>query len=278
VHNRNTGEYYAAKSLQVLSGRDRKKILREIGCLELCVQENLIALVEAYEVEADPYSLVIVMKPWASYSLWNFLSNPDASRRAVLPWFKPSHANSNQQVYRIMSGIVAAVQFLHQRSIKHKDIKPQNILLHLEDGRVRPIVTDVGESKVYRHGGSTDPMKSSYEYLAPEQQLATDEVQSTLKADIWQLGCCFAMLLVVARRGTAGLYQLWHSFHNTDENCSCNIANQSGPFLSKLEEICTPSSALEEHAYQIVLQMLERDPHARLDIMAVRQTLDFLLV
>jgi serine/threonine protein kinase len=68
-----------------------------------------------------------------------------------------------------MLDIIAAMAFLHERSIKHKDIKPQNILMYREaTGTIRPIITDVGESKVYRAGAATEPKRSSYEYLAPE--------------------------------------------------------------------------------------------------------------
>lgn len=217
------------------------------------------------------------MKPWASYTLWDFLSDSDAERQGVCPWFKTSDLDSDRHIYDIMSGIAAAIEFLHKRSIKHKDIKPQNILLHQEAGHVRPIVTDVGETKVYRRGEPTNPMASSYQYLSPEQQMDAGEMRSTLKADIWQLGCCFAMLLAVARCAGAGLTKLWTSFENTDENCSCNIANESEHFMATLEQICLPGNALQEHAHQIVVRMLEKDPMTRLDIKSVNQELHFLL-
>jgi serine/threonine protein kinase len=268
VFHKTTGESFAAKSFHnVLSNRNRNKILRELGCLELCVHRNLITLVEAFELKDDPYTITIVMAPWAPTTLWNFLLTTNACRKAEFPWFEPNLIRSDGCIYRMMVGIGAAVAFLHERSIKHKDIKPQNILLYKEaTGAIRPIVTDVGETKVYRAGTATDPKRSSYEYLAPEQQLETEDMQSSLKADIWQLGCCFALLLAVARSGSSGLMQLWDSFTNTAENASCNIANESVQFMATLHNICLPGSIPQEHAHWVVTRMLDKNPMTRFDI------------
>ncbi|RFU24002.1 hypothetical protein B7463_g12334, partial [Scytalidium lignicola] len=272
VFHKTTGESFAAKSFHnVLSNRDRKKILRELGCLELCVHRNLITLVEAFELKDDPHTITIVMAPWAPYTLWNFLLATDTCRNAEFPWFEPNLVSSDCCIYRIMLDVVAAVAFLHERSIKHKDIKPQNILLYREaTGAIRPIVTDVGETKVYRAGTATDPKRSSYEYLAPEQQLETENMQSNLKADIWQLGCCFAMLLAVARSGLSGLEKLWNSFTDTAENCSCNIANESVQFMAALHDICLPGSISQKHAHWVVTRMLDPNPTTRFSIQDVR--------
>lgn len=271
VFHKTTGESFAAKSFHnVLSHRERSKILREVGCLELCVHHNLITLVEAFKVHDDPYTITIVMAPWAPSTLWNFLLTTDARRKIEFPWFEPNVISSGRCICHIMLDIVAAIAFLHERSIKHKDIKPQNILLYREDtGTIRPIVTDVGETKVYRAGTPTDPKRSSYEYLAPEQLLETEDMQSSLKADIWQLGCCFAMLLAVARSGLSGLEKLWNSFTNTAENSSCNIANESVQFMATLDDLYSPRSIAQEHTHWVVTCMLDKNPMTRFDIQDV---------
>ncbi len=272
VFHKTTGESFAAKSFHnVLSHRDRSKILREVGCLELCIHRNLITLVEAFKVDDDPHTITIVMAPWAPSTLWNFLLDTDARRKVEFPWFEPNSISSGRCIYNIILDIVAAIAFLHERSLKHKDIKPQNILLYKEKtGAIRPIITDVGETKVYRSGTSTDPKRSSYEYLAPEQLLETEDMQSSLKADIWQLGCCFAMLLVVIRSGLSGLEKLWDSFTNTAENSSCNIANESVKFMATLHDIYSPRSISQEHVHWVVTRMLDKNPMTRFDIQDVR--------
>jgi serine/threonine protein kinase len=146
-----------------------KKILRELGCLELYNHHNLITLVKAFELKHDPHTITIIMAPWAPSTLWNFLLATNARRKTEFLWFEPNLISLDRCIYRIMLDIIAAMAFLHERSIKHKDIKPQNILMYREaTGTIRPIITDVGESKVYRAGAATEPKRSSYEYLAPE--------------------------------------------------------------------------------------------------------------
>jgi serine/threonine protein kinase len=139
-------------------------------CLELCNHHSLITLVEAFELKDDPHTITIVMAPWAPSTLWNFLLTTDTRRKTEFLWFEPNLISSDHYIYRIILDIIAAVAFLHKRSIKHKNIKLQNIFIYREaTGTIRPIVTDVGESKVYRAGVVTKSKRSLYEYLAPEQ-------------------------------------------------------------------------------------------------------------
>lgn len=207
IVHRQTQELLAQKTFQnIFSAADRKKVLKELGILELCFHKNIIQFIQAYDVNDEPHSIHIVMAPWAPYTLLQFLRSSDANRKARCPWYEQQSATSDVCIYRMMYEVADAIHYLHRLSIKHKDIKPDNILLYREQsGRFVPIITDVGNSKVFRRGANTDYIKSSYQYLSPEQ-LRLEE--SSLKADIWQLGCCFAMLLTVARGGTLALNRL----------------------------------------------------------------------
>ncbi|KIX95078.1 uncharacterized protein Z520_09388 [Fonsecaea multimorphosa CBS 102226] len=263
-----TQEVFAQKTFQnVFSVVDRKKVLKELGVLELCFHRNIIQLINAYNIDEEPHNIHFVIAPWAPYTLLQFLRGSDTHRKRKCPWFEPDLPTSDIFVYRMMHDIVDAIRYLHRLSIKHKDIKPDNILLHHDHiGGLIPVITDVGTSKVFRHGSNTDYINSSYQYLSPEQ-LRCEE--SSLKADIWQLGCCFAMLLSVARGGTPALNTLWTSFERTDEKCSCNIATEYGSFMQTLSDICTPGNAPQEHAHSLTCQMLDSDSSIRLDIETV---------
>lgn len=267
VHGQ-TQELFAQKTFQnIFSVADRKKVLKELGVLELCFHRNIIQLIDAYNINEEPHDIHIVMAPWAPYTLLQFLRGSDTHRKAKCPWFEPDLPTSDICVYRMMHEVADAVRYLHRLSIKHKDIKPDNILLYQEQtGGLIPIITDVGTSKVFRRGSNTDYINSSYQYLSPEQ-LKCEE--SSLKADIWQLGCCFAMLLSVGRGGTSALNTLWTSFERTDEKCSCNIATEYGPFMQTLSDICTPGNVSQVHAHSLTCQMLESDSSVRIDIETV---------
>lgn len=219
-------------------------------------------------MKGEPQTIHIVMTPWAPYTMLDFLLNYDTNRKKKCPWFEPNVPESDVCIFRIMYEMADAVDYLHRLSIKHKDIKPENILLYREGTtRVTPIVTDVGVSKIYRRGASTDYTESTWPYLSLEQ-LRGEE--SSLKSDIWQLGCCFAMLLAVARGGRPAVVNLWTTFDRTDGNCTCNIAQQSVPFLRTLKNICVPGSHAQEHAHGVVRQMLELQPSDRSSIELVK--------
>jgi hypothetical protein len=69
-------------------------------CLELCNHYNLITLVEAFELKADPHTITIVMAPWAPSTLWNFLLATDARRKTEFLWFELDLISSDRCIYR----------------------------------------------------------------------------------------------------------------------------------------------------------------------------------
>ncbi|KAM6516174.1 hypothetical protein FALCPG4_014364 [Fusarium falciforme] len=275
VRHKGTGEFLAMKTF--FNGSDRVQILREIGILEVCDHPNILKLVEAFTVatEDEEDTISIVMRPWAPFTLQKFLESSEEERKARCPWFQPGSPQSNWWIYRIMQQLADAVAYLHGLSIKHKDIKPDNILLHKpESTPPRAIVADVGVSKVLVRNGSTKYDDCSYPYLAPEQVKKRD---SSLRADIWQLGCCFALLLAVSKAGTSGYRQLWMSFSRSGEDCSCQIAGEHGNFMKSFRDIYSPRSWEDHAAYPLVTTMLNPVHETRIGINGVRAYIGGLL-
>lgn len=270
--HRRTGEGLAIKTLHnVYSEKDTRQVLREIGILEICDHKNIVQLVEAFTVDEDDQSMHLVIFPWAPCTLTSFVRLNNAKRQNRCPWFEPGTPDSDRVVYRILSELADAVGYLHARSIKHKDLKPENILFYREGtSQVTPMITDFGVSKPYIPGAKTNYKDSTYVYLAPEQHTSK---ASTLQSDIWQLGCCFAQLLAVAKGGTSTHEQLETSFNRDDPNCSCCIAGEHGLFMKALADICVPGGGAFRKAYAITTGMLDLDPAGRLDIEEVRSAL-----
>lgn len=268
VNHRQRVEPLAMKTFRnVFKGNATRKVLREIGVLEACHHKNIVRLVEAFKVDEEEHCIRLVIKPWAPYTLTNFLHATDSGRKKRCPWFEPSSARSDSCIRQIMYELVDAVRYLHGRSIKHKDLKPDNILLHQEaTDRVSPLITDVGISKIYIHGASTNPQDSTWAYLSPEQHAGTG---CTLKSDIWQLGCCLAELLGVSVGGTATYQMLHASFNRDEEDCSCSIALEKTHFTETLAGLCLRGSITQKKSYGIISGMLENDAATRLDIESV---------
>ncbi len=100
--------------------------------------------------------------------------------------------------------VCSAVEHAHQKGIIHRDIKPQNILVTVQDGRPVPKVIDFGVAKathqrltektVFTHLGL---IIGTPEYMSPEQaELGGAEI--TQATDVYSLGVVLYELLVSA--------------------------------------------------------------------------------
>ncbi|KKP04779.1 serine/threonine protein kinase [Trichoderma harzianum] len=273
VNHKESGEPFAMKTFrEVFYPKQMKKILREIGILEGCNHKNIVRFVQAFRTDdEDDQPVHFVMAPWAPYTLSLFLHSPDVKRKARCPWFQQNSSESNRCIYQIMYGLADAVDYLHKHHIKHKDLKPDNILLYQEKSHhPTALITDVGVSKIYKPGASTNFTDSTYIYLAPEQHA---KKESTFKSDVWQLGCCFAEILAVANKGQSGHEELLDSFIRDDENCQCSIAFEQPSFITTLGAICKRGNSAQKKAYAVVVGMLDLNPQDRPSIDVVKAAL-----
>lgn len=258
----NTRAVVAVKQLNDIdTSRYRDTVRKELNMLQMCNHPNIVKLVDAYQICGHRNTFYLVMCPWAPYTLYTFLNETDFERRQSSPWFTPSSQNTEQHVLRIFRGLADGLSYLHDRSIKHKDLKPDNILLQSTSCGVLPIIADLGLSKICARGNPTRDLESTYAFLAPEQ--VGESGTSTLRSDVWQLGCCFALMLAAFRQGSVGWRLLWESFDYTDSDCSCNIALEAQSFMRTFRSLCGHGSPSRVAAYQLTTAMLELDPERR---------------
>ncbi len=91
------------------------------------------------------------------------------------------------EVTRILHDVARAVAYAHQQGVIHRDLKPQNILIERETGRV--YVADFGLARVMNEGllpgGGGGRTFATWAYASPEQAagLPTDH-----RSDIYSLG------------------------------------------------------------------------------------------
>lgn len=103
------------------------------------------------------------------------------------------------QASNIFGCLTSAVAYLHRNNVRHKDIKPSNVLL----SRDSIWLTDFGSAKDFTNdltSSSESRERGTLRYCAPE---VAQFAQSGRSADIFSLGCTFLEFLIAAMPDTS---------------------------------------------------------------------------
>ncbi|GLH06614.1 Ovarian-specific serine/threonine-protein kinase Lok [Gryllus bimaculatus] len=96
------------------------------------------------------------------------------------------HRLSELQTKLIFFQLALAVLYLHDRSICHFNLKPENILLERSDPRTLIKVTDFDLAKGKNGIATLKTIAGSVPYLAPE--IISEEYSCSFPADVWSMG------------------------------------------------------------------------------------------
>ncbi|KAF9639433.1 serine/threonine protein kinase [Lasiodiplodia theobromae] len=167
-------------------GNNSKESVRqftaEMKLLKSLSHRHMVEYVGSY---TDPSNLGILMAPVADKNLAEYLETVSD---------QPENLRKNELVtLRSFFGCLAsALQYLHDRSICHGDIKPENVLV--DGGNV--LFTDFGFSKE-NTGSTTSGITNTTPRYAPLEVLSGDPRNAS--ADVWSLGCLFLEMVLVLK-------------------------------------------------------------------------------
>jgi WD40 repeat protein len=93
----------------------------------------------------------------------------------------------------LVAAVARAVDYVHQRGVLHRDLKPGNILMEAQG---RPLVSDFGLARRLDQSGSlvAGAIEGTAEYMAPEQARGLPGAVTTA-ADVYSLGAVLYSLL-----------------------------------------------------------------------------------
>jgi serine/threonine protein kinase len=149
-----------------------KAILNEIQVMKGLSHKHIVDYVGSY---TDKRSFGIVMDPIADQDLASYME-------------QTSMTLDNRPTLRTFFGCLAtALAFLHENHVRHRDIKPQNILVL----RSNVLFTDFGLARESMDT-SSGPMLVTSRYCAPEVIAAEKRNEA---ADMWSLGCVFLEMM-----------------------------------------------------------------------------------
>jgi serine/threonine protein kinase len=165
----------------------------------------------------------------------------------------------NTPVLRSFFGCLAgALDFLHTSQIRHRDIKPQNILVK----GAQVYLTDFGISlnweNLSRSTTTTDTAKT-WLYCAPE--VARLEKRNT-SSDIWSLGCVFVEMLTLIKGRTI---EEQRQFFKQRTGSTRFYENMPGTqeWVTELRQI-NSSDASDLFVADCILRLLKENPDERL--------------
>jgi serine/threonine protein kinase len=108
---------------------------------------------------------------------------------------------SRNEELKILLDAAERLQYLHEERIAHMDIKPENVLVHLDnDGRIdgHAKLADFGVSRNNRDTASlsqyTVAAGSTLLYLAPEFMI--NNAKARFVCDVWSFGVLMCYLLL----------------------------------------------------------------------------------
>jgi serine/threonine protein kinase len=157
----------------------------EVGVLKRVSHHHLVSFVASF---TDLSSFSLILNPVAKDVLKSMLERQSRDQ--------PLSEQDISALRRSFGCLATALAYLHEEGVRHKDIKPGNILL--SDGIV--YLCDFGISRDWskaEHSTTEDEvLKLTPRYCAPE--VFGREPRNT-KSDVWSLGCVFFEIISVVK-------------------------------------------------------------------------------
>jgi serine/threonine protein kinase len=171
----------ARKTVKCNRRLTKENVVVEVEHLQRLQHRHIIRVVGTYTLRRN---LSILLYPSADQNLEEFMDDiveldPENPGHAlhVLPTFFGCLSN--------------AISFIHNKNVKHMDIKPKNILVRRMNDHLKVYIADFGIARAYKSAAESftdSPTSFTRTYAAPEVIL-----QDTrgFPADIFSLGCVF---------------------------------------------------------------------------------------
>ncbi|KAF2016515.1 kinase-like protein [Aaosphaeria arxii CBS 175.79] len=176
----------------------------------------------------------------------------------------PQPSTAQRAILRSGFGCLSVgLAFIHEQGIRHKDIKPGNILIH--QGNM--IYTDFGYSLKYDIAGNSTtygkPEMFTAKYCAPEVK---NEERRNSKADVFSLGCVLLELLAVYSDPNLASQFTPDPYHESIDaiqrklTTPCDVSSSDYPWLRTIiSSMIDASPNLRPRATNVVNQIRDKD-------------------
>jgi hypothetical protein len=256
--------FYARKSISLprqtqQQSRLREDIQKEIEIVNTLDHPHVVRVLLTYE-ETRRFS--IVMYPLADCDLQSFMGRKTCDsheeRRLMRQW---------------MSCLANTLVFIHSKDVRHKDIKPSNVLVKGE----KVYFTDFGSGHMFNDTGNSTTEGLAYghtrAYCAPEVIRMDSRNRSS---DIFSFGCVLAEM--VAWSSDISMHDYFRAIGADTENTE--IVQYSGSLVrirSWFEESPLLSGLSKDIYSQVLKHMLRKKPEQRWKAVQISQAINQLV-
>ena len=217
-----------------------KQFVAEIETLKRLKHRHVVEFVGSY---TDARYIGLIMSPIAEMDFSTYLARADPAKHGELRTF--------------FGCLARALEFLHGQKVRHKDIKPGNILVR--GGNV--LFTDFGLSFDFTDadGSTTVSMVNGMtpRYCAPE--VAALEPRNTA-SDIWSLGIVFLEMITVLKGKTVEFMYEFFKRHGSRQNF---VRTNRAALLELVAELQETGNMSDNRTLEWVQQMLLTEQQLR---------------
>ena len=234
---------------------DKYDIISEINRMDDLVHPNLIRYYDATIIDSQN---AIGEKEQIQIGIMEYANAGDIGSIFKQP-------QSPQITHNIITDIVKGLQYLHEKGIVHRALKPKNILLSDEDGRLMAKICDFGISKKIEgeDAAVSSQLLGSVEYMAPEQfapAVYGIDGKFGTNADLWSLGIIlyeiFAQTLPFGSRTKGITYE--HILNNIlFKDLELDFTNIPAPYDTIIRKCLVKKAANRIKSASDVLDILE---------------------
>lgn len=244
-------ELLLARKIILLRRMDRKRLLpiiqQEIDVLRKLKHDHIVQIVCTYETMSIPRQFGIIIFPAGDEDLSHFLERIGENKF-------PNREVSLLRKWQYC--LASAVAYVHEKCIRHKDIKPANIICKNE----QIFLADFGSAGQFSSGltSTTEGYAAGITrmYSAPE---VIEQEPRGRPADIYSLGCVFAEMATVMNFRRVDEFHEYRS--EPDPNDSERITLLYSVTSHKLESWFTELG--DTWTSDLLADMLRADPKSR---------------
>jgi len=239
--------FYARKSIGGIRQQHTREVIQaELKIIHALEHPHIVRVLLTYE-ERQQFS--IIMHPLADNDLETYLANKvcETEREHALIW-------------KWITCLVNTLAYIHSKDIRHKDIKPRNVLVKGD----KIYFTDFGSAHMFSEGGESTttgrPSGHTRTFCAPE---VINEESRNRSSDVFSLGCVLAEMAAWSCKVPIAEYH--SAVRGTRDSTGLVYYHDAIERVRKwFEEESPLYDARPKELYQMVLKhMMRKKPDAR---------------